>query len=87
MKLRSSSSRPGRRSAVVIALLVLVVALGVAVWGALRQGPAPSISIETERPAIGASTRVTARFAEPRGGLGTVRLELVQGDRTVVLGE
>ncbi|MEW6335818.1 MAG: M23 family metallopeptidase [Acidobacteriota bacterium] len=87
MKLRSSSSRSGRRSAVAIALLVLVAALGVAVWGALRQGPAPSISIETERPAIGASTRVTARFAEPRGGLGAVKLELLQGDRTVVLGE
>lgn len=87
MKLRSSSSRSGGRSAVVVALLVLAVGLGVAVWGALRQGLAPVISIDTERPAIGASTRVTARFAEPRGGLGALTLELVQGNRTVLLGE
>jgi murein DD-endopeptidase MepM/ murein hydrolase activator NlpD len=43
--------------------------------------------IESERPAVGQGTKVVARFAEPSGGLGTVRLELVQGEKSVVLGE
>ncbi len=56
-------------------------------WGALRRGPAPSIVIEIDRAAVGAAAQVTARFKEPARGLGLVRLELIQGDRTVLLGE
>lgn len=59
---------------------------GAAVWWGLREGPPAAVEIGLERPAVGASTRVTARFAEPRFGLGSVRLELVQGDRTETLG-
>ncbi len=68
--------------------MVIVVVVTVGLWGALRQGPAPEIAIGTERPALGAgATRVQARFSVPKGGLGAIRLELTQGDRTVVLAE
>jgi murein DD-endopeptidase MepM/ murein hydrolase activator NlpD len=70
-----------------ILLLLALVAAAYGLWGALRRGATPSVVIESERPAIGQATRVIARFEEPRGGLGTVRLEVVQGDRSVVLGE
>jgi murein DD-endopeptidase MepM/ murein hydrolase activator NlpD len=69
---------------VVVAALVVLWYLS---WGALRRGPAPAIVIESERPAVGQATKVTARFSEGKGGLGAVRLELVQGDRTAVLAE
>jgi murein DD-endopeptidase MepM/ murein hydrolase activator NlpD len=76
--------RRNRHWFVIVAALVVV---GYLVWGTLRRGPAPAIVIESERPAIGQATKVTARFSEGKGGLGTVKLELVQGDRTVVLAE
>ena len=66
-----------------LALLLVVFVL----WGALRRGPAPSIVIESDRPAVGAATKIVARFSEPSRGLGTVRLEAVQGEKSVVLGE
>jgi len=77
---------PRRRPRWVVVLFALV-AVAYVLWGALRRGPAPSVAIESERPAVGASTRITARFSEPWGGLGTVKLELIQGDRSIVLGE
>lgn len=77
---------PRRRPRWIVVLLALVAG-SYGLMGALRRGPAPSVVIESERPAIGASTKISARFAEPSGGLGTVRLELVQGERTIVLGE
>jgi murein DD-endopeptidase MepM/ murein hydrolase activator NlpD len=77
---------PRRRPRWVVVLLALV-AVAYGLWGALRRGPVPSVTIESERPAIGAATKVVARFAEPSRGLGTIRLELVQGERSVVLGE
>ena len=66
---------------------VAVAALAYLVWAGLRQGAAPAIVIEAERPAIGKRAAVVARFSEPAGGLGAVRMELVQGERTVLLGE
>jgi len=77
---------PRRRPRWVVVLLALV-AVAYGLWGALRRGPAPSVVIESERAAVGQATKVAARFAEPSGGLGTVRLELVQGEKSVVLGE
>lgn len=68
-------------------LAVAVAALAFLGWAGLRQGAAPTITVETERPAIGKSTKITVRFSEPAGGLGAVRLELVQGERTLALGE
>ena len=78
-------ARRHRPRRVVVLLALVAVAYGL--WGALRRGPAPSVMIESERPAVGQATKVVARFAESSGGLGTVRLELVQGDKTVVLGD
>ncbi len=77
---------PRRRGRRVVALVALVV-VGYGLWGALRRGPAPSVVIESDRPAIGQATKVVARFSEGWGGLGGIRLELVQGERSVVLGE
>ncbi len=68
-------------------LAIALAVIGYCVWAGLRQGAAPVITIEAERPAIGKRVKVTAHFAEPSGGLGNVNLELKQGDRTVALAE
>jgi murein DD-endopeptidase MepM/ murein hydrolase activator NlpD len=83
LTLGNAPRRRGRRIVVLLAL----VAVGYLLWGALRRGPAPSVVIESNRPAIGQATKVTARFAEGWGGLGAIRLELVQGERSVVVAE
>jgi murein DD-endopeptidase MepM/ murein hydrolase activator NlpD len=79
-------AKRGRRGIRVV-VAVVIMALAYAGWRSLSVGPAPVITITTDRPAIGPATKVTAAFAEERGGLGLVRLELVQGDRAVVLAE
>ena len=66
---------------------VAVAALTYLVWAGLRHGDAPAIVIDVERHAIGKQAAVVARFSEPTGGLGAVRLELFQGERSVLLGE
>lgn len=79
--------RRGGRRVLLLAFVLFVVA---SLWflnGALTLAPAPQIKLETDRPAIGAATHVSAQFSEPDRGLGTIKLELVQGDRTVALGE
>ena len=77
---------PRRRARWVVVLLALL-AVAYLLLGALRLGPAPWVAIESERPAVGQGTRVVARFAEPARGLGGIRLELVQGEKSVVLAE
>ena len=69
-----------------VALVLLVVALAAGGWWALRTGEAPAIEVETRYPALGREALVIARFSAP-GGLGAMRLELSQGDRTEVLAE
>jgi murein DD-endopeptidase MepM/ murein hydrolase activator NlpD len=66
---------------------VAVAAFAYLLWSGLRQGAAPAVAIDLERAAIGRSAAVMARFSEPSGGLGSVRLELVQKGRTVLLAE
>lgn len=78
-------SRGFRAWPVLLAIPALVLAY--LVWGLLRLGAAPEITIAVDRAAVGTSARVVAHFREPRGGLGALALELVQGDRTVLLGE
>ncbi|HPC81752.1 MAG TPA: peptidoglycan DD-metalloendopeptidase family protein [Thermoanaerobaculaceae bacterium] len=77
------ASRRQGRWGLALAVLALggLAAGGVLVWWGLREEPPASVVIELERPAVGVSTRVTASFAEPRGGLGNIRLELQQGER------
>ena len=60
---------------------------GIALWWALRVGPEPEVTLDTEYAAVGAANLVTARFSEPQRGLARVRLELTQGDRTEILDE
>ncbi|MGD8441720.1 MAG: hypothetical protein PVG53_14405, partial [Holophagae bacterium] len=78
-------SRKPRRRLRVVGVLVVAGALGVVVWLALRVGPEPMITLDTDRPAVGRATVVSARFLEPEDGLTDVRLDLVQGDRVETL--
>ncbi|MCG6949224.1 MAG: M23 family metallopeptidase [Acidobacteria bacterium] len=86
MKLGSTrSERSGKTRFVLVLLLALGLAFGA--WYLLRVGPAPQVDLVNERPAVGRPQKVTALFSEPEVGLGTVRLELIQGDRTEILAE
>ncbi len=83
MRVHSRKSRKAPR--VVVLLLLCVAALGL--WWALTIGPRPTITLDTDRPAVGRATLLTAAFSEPRRGLGVVRLEVVQGERTELIEE
>lgn len=63
---------------------ILLILLGLAWFGA---GSPPAVEIQPERAAIGRSTPVAIHVAEPDGGLSHVRVELVQGDRTLEVAE
>lgn len=74
------------------ALRVLLILLAVAVLtfaglATLRTGDAPRIAIEPELPGIGPRTPVTVELTVGSRGLGPVRVELVQGERTFPLTE
>jgi murein DD-endopeptidase MepM/ murein hydrolase activator NlpD len=79
-----NASRGSVRGSLVVVALVAVAFLGVA---AFRAGPEPTISIEADLPGIGKLTPVRVRVAEPKRGLGDVRVEFVQGERVEVLAE
>jgi murein DD-endopeptidase MepM/ murein hydrolase activator NlpD len=82
------SKRSGRSGkARFLAALLLGFAIAFAAWYVFRVGPPPEINLVTERPAVGRSNGVTAVFSEPEHGLGTIRFELIQGDRTELLAE
>lgn len=73
-------------------LLLLVAALGslLCIWlirAAFTSSPPVTIELSSDRPAIGVATKIVAAFDAPRFGLGSVRLELVQGDQSIVLAE
>jgi murein DD-endopeptidase MepM/ murein hydrolase activator NlpD len=68
-------------------LVVLIIVLGLVGFVFLRVGPAPTISIEPAARVIGQNTPVTVRVAEPRRGLSTIKVELVQGDAVSTLTE
>jgi murein DD-endopeptidase MepM/ murein hydrolase activator NlpD len=78
-----------RRSSTVPLLALLLcsaalVALGV---GFFRVGPPPKVRITAGGPAIGKRTEIRVEASEPRRGLSSLRLELVQGDKTQLLQE
>ncbi len=79
-------SRRSRRAPIVLLMIGAVMA-GLVLWVALWVGPAPIVSLDSEWPAVGRTNHVTARFSEPRSGVGRVRLELVQGGRSELLAE
>jgi len=86
MKLGSTrSGRSGKARFVAVLLLAFAIAFGA--WYVFRVGPAAEVDLATERQAVGRSNIVTAAFSEPEHGLGAVRLELIQGDRTELLAE
>ena len=61
-------------------LFIGIIVLGVVAFVVLRTGPAPTIVIEPAAQAIGQKTPVTVRVSEPKRGLSTIKVELVQGD-------
>jgi len=67
---------------VLMAALAVIVAL---CW--FRVGPEPVVSIEPGLPAIGPSTPVKVTLEEPSRGLGDLKIELVQGERSALLME
>jgi hypothetical protein len=83
MRLGRQRSTRGRPLIVIAALIAVAVLL---LW-LFRLGTAPEISLATDNPALGAATRVLARFTARGPGLTSIRLELQQGDRTVLLAE
>ena len=86
MKIGSTrSERSGKTRLFAVLLLAFAIAFGA--WYLFRVGPVPEVKLVTERPAVGRSHEVTAVFSEPERGLATVRLELIQGDRTELLAE
>ena len=79
--------RNERGSVKTILILILAVAALVAGYGAFFAGGAPQITIEPELPGIGKATPVEIQVQAPSRGLGTVRVELQQGERTETLAE
>lgn len=68
-------------------LIVAVVALVFAGLSALRVGPPPEVKISAALPGIGARTPVTVSAAEPKRGLSSLKVELLQGDDRHALAE
>ncbi len=77
--------RNGALPRLLAALGLLLVALGALV--SLRVGAPPTLTLEAALPAVGARTPVTVVAMEPRRGLAGLKLELVQGERVVVLAD
>lgn len=78
---RRRRGRSLRRYAVLLLVFIVVAALLVS----LRVGGEPEIEITADRPGIGPKTLVTVVAREGRRGPSRVRVELVQGERTLEL--
>jgi murein DD-endopeptidase MepM/ murein hydrolase activator NlpD len=61
-------------------VIVAFVALGI-----FRVGGVPDINIQPAMPVIGKRTPVKIELSEPRRGLTRVKVELIQGDKSVTL--
>lgn len=61
-------------------LLIVIVIAGLGGLVFLRVGPPPTIAIEPATKVIGQNTPITIRVSEPKRGLSTVQVDLVQGD-------
>jgi murein DD-endopeptidase MepM/ murein hydrolase activator NlpD len=71
-----------------VKLVIFLVSLPfvwVAALALFRVGPAPQIDIQSSRPGIGRQTAVLVKVSEPSRGLGTIKVELLQEERTEML--
>ena len=68
-------------------VLIILAAVALAALGAFRVGPAPVVTIEPGAKAIGRATPVTVTVAEPKRGLGDIKVELLQGELVAVVAE
>jgi len=71
------------------AILALLVVAGIVVLfkGAFGAGPAPTLVLESDLPAIGKRTVIRVVADEPKAGLTSVTVEFIQGDRVEILDE
>ncbi len=76
--------RARARNFLAFVLLLALTALGLS---ALRTGPSPAIEIRPTLPAIGRATRIDVSAAEPRRGLSSVRIEVLQRGTATTVGE
>ncbi len=86
MRIGAEERRPRR----ILPFLIVVLTLAAVTFGGLalwRVGPAPAIEIRPSRPAIGKRTPIAIAVREPVRGLGTVTVELVQGESVHKLAE
>jgi murein DD-endopeptidase MepM/ murein hydrolase activator NlpD len=79
------SRRKFRNYFVALIAAVVVAALLVLFKAAFGAGPAPTIALEADRPAIGKATTFHVVAEESKTGLSRVRVEFVQGERVEVL--
>ena len=68
-------------------LVIGIIVLGLVAFIVVHAGPPPTIVIEPAAQAIGQKTPVTVRVSEPKRGLSTIKVELVQGDLVRTLAE
>ncbi len=81
------SRNEGRPILPILLAVIVIAVLGALAFFALRTGPEPQIKIEPAAKVIGRKTPITVQVSEPSRGLGTVTVELVQGDAVQKLGE
>ncbi|HVS13766.1 MAG TPA: M23 family metallopeptidase [Thermoanaerobaculia bacterium] len=84
MRAYGTQKRPGRKLRAAAAVAVAAV-IGLVLLAIFRIGPAPTVSIEPAMPGIGKATPLAVEVSEPRRGLGSVAVELVQGERVIPL--
>ena len=72
------------RTFLLSAVLVMLAGLAVEI---LRVGPPPEVSIKPAIPVIGKRTPITVEITEPKRGLSHVKVEFLQGERSVILAE
>lgn len=77
----------GRRlpRAALIAVGVLLLAVGAVLW--FRVGPEPDVTIDSDLPGIGPRTVLTTAARAGGRGIGSIRVELIQGAESLLLEE
>jgi murein DD-endopeptidase MepM/ murein hydrolase activator NlpD len=79
-----NKSRSGFLLKAILILFGLFV-LALAAHGVFRVGSPPDIQIKPAMPSIGKRTPITIELSEPRRGLAHVKVELIQGNKTVTV--